>query len=98
MAENSGHRKPRKCSDANGGYPYVDERVPFILIVGDRPIGVEGDGMNWAFRADEKLALIALAEQNEDYTILTCWPGKARTDVFVIDELAEASAALEASL
>lgn len=93
--ESSWHKKPRKTSDARGGFPYADERVPFILIVG--AVDLQGDGMNWSNQIDEKLSLVRHAQRDEDVSILTVWPGKGRTDVFVIDDLSEAETALEAA-
>jgi hypothetical protein len=93
---NAEHRKPRKSSDARGGFPYSDPRVPFILIGSDE-ISIEGDGMNWAFALEEKLALVEVAEQDPEVVILACWPGKTRTDVFALDDLAEARERLEAA-
>lgn len=90
------HKKPRKTSDAKGSYPYADARVPFIAIIGE-PIDIEGNGMNWSNRVEDKLSLVRMAETNEDVTILSVWPGKGRTDVFVVDDLDEAARALDAA-
>jgi hypothetical protein len=95
--ENSGwHKKPRKCSDAKGSYPYADDRVPFIAIA-TTPIDAAGSGMNWANTVEEKASLIAAAEADETVSILSIWPGKVRSDVFIVDDLGEASAVLAAS-
>ncbi|MGH2938313.1 MAG: hypothetical protein ACRDPE_09365 [Solirubrobacterales bacterium] len=96
MADNAWHKKPRKCSDAKGSFPYADDRVPFIAIA-TTPIDAQGSGMNWANKVEEKVSLIAAAEADETISILTVWPGKHRTDVFIVDDLGEASAVLAAS-
>jgi hypothetical protein len=87
-------RKPRKTTDGRGSFPYADPRVPFILIAGGEEIDAEGTGMNWGCSVETKLGLVQLAEETTA-EILTVWPGKTRSDVFIIDDLAEARAALE---
>lgn len=91
------HRKPRKTSDAGGGFPYADARVPFILISGeDGGIDADGDGMNWGCSPETKLGLIEVARSTTG-ELLTVWPGKGRSDVFIIDDLDGAEAALLAA-
>lgn len=90
------HRKPRKTSDAGGGFPYADPRVPFILIAGGEEIDADGSGMNWGCSPESKLGLVEAAK-NTTAELLTVWPGKSRSDVFIINDLDEAEAALLAA-
>jgi hypothetical protein len=89
------HRKPRKISDSRGEFPYADPRAPFILIAGTE-IDAEGDGMNWAYEPEEKLALVEAA-RGTTAELLTVWPGKTRSDVFFMDDLDEAESVLRAA-
>lgn len=96
MDGNVRHRKPRKATDGRGSFPYADPRVPFILIAGGEEIDVEGTGMNWGCSLETKLGLVEAAK-NTTAELLTVWPGKSRSDVFIINDLDEAEAALLAA-
>jgi hypothetical protein len=93
----------RKTSDVTDvGFPFTDDRVPFILIVtGDNLVDghtKDGRGFEHASTFDKKRALIEQAIQlsgveGGDCSLLAAWPGAKRTDVFLVDNYDEALAA-----
>lgn len=95
-------RTTSQVKDTN--FPFADDRVPFVLVHN----GVEfpddaARGFGHASTWEKKLGLLEVAKeaardgeygaQEGGCSLLAMWPGATRTDVFLIDDLDEASAA-----
>lgn len=86
-------------SVTNTAFPFTDDRVPFILVVGANASAPfertkDGRGFEHASHREKKHQLLEFAQQLNDegvpVTVLAAWPGKDRTDMFEIDDLHEA--------
>lgn len=85
-------------SVTNTDFPFTDDHVPFILVLGENPNETkDGRGFEHASTLDKKRELLVAAKEFEDRgyhpVVLAPWPGAQRTDVFHVDDLDEALAA-----
>lgn len=99
----------RTTSQVNDrSFPFARRDVPFVLVVGERartapdnPLTKDGRGFEHASAHDQKYALIRraqdLQEAGVECSLLAMWPGKTRSDVFLVDDLSMALAAMGAT-
>jgi hypothetical protein len=86
----------------NTEFPFASDLVAFVLVVNDGETDTtESRGFEHASTAPKKKALveqaIALSENPESTAaLLAVWPGKSRSDVFLVDDLDAALEALSA--
>lgn len=101
-------RKTSEVTDVN--FPFADDRLPFILVLNvaenqstNPALGAvpESDvlrGFSHARTGPKKAALLRsameLSDAEIDCSVLAPWPGSKHTDVFLVDNLDEALAAL----
>jgi hypothetical protein len=71
------NRTVRKTSDSKV-FPFTDLRVPIML--------VEDDQVTIANSITDKILLLGKVGETDSGVLLAPWPGRHRTDVFVIDE------------
>jgi hypothetical protein len=93
----------RKTSDVTDTpFPFGSQAVPFILVVtGDHYVDghtKDARGFEHASTHDKKLALVCKAQDLQETgavcSLLAVWPGRNRSDVFLVDDLDLAIAAL----
>lgn len=90
----------RKTSDVRDTtFPFTDDRVAFIAVLDPSPTYAYGtkDGRGFEpastySKKEELLEQVASAEPGS-WHLLAVWPGKARSDVFLVDDLEEAKTA-----
>lgn len=84
-------------------FPYDDDAVPFILVAPGALAEEtkEGRGFEHGSTMKKKTELLEQARKLEgerrEFSLLAPWPGKTRTDVFLVDDLDAAEAALLAA-
>lgn len=66
-------RTPRRTSDAEN-FPYKEETVPFIM----RYNGL----IQYAVTVTDKLEMLC---RPDSFTIVAVWPGKTRSDAFIVN-------------
>lgn len=79
---------PRKTS-ATGNFPYSNPLVCYFALAEDGPVQLH-------YVKDRKLGLLHAAKG--EITIYAVWPGRYRSDLFVVDDLAPLAAAWKAPL
>lgn len=92
----------RTTSQVNDrSFPFARRDVPFILVVaGSRGEDEtkDGRGFEHASAHDQKYKLICRAQDLQaagvECSLLAVWPGKTRSDVFLVDDLSMALAAM----
>lgn len=84
----------------NTEFPFADDQVPFILVIGSDGHShrtKDHRGFEHASTRDKKVQLLEFAKgldaEGVPFHLLAAWPGATRTDVFDVDDLDEALAA-----
>lgn len=80
-------------------FPFAEDSVPFILVFEDSGFGKDGRSFEHASTYEKKVKLLEQAMAHDDDDGLLChvlavWPGKTRSDVFLVDDLDQALRAM----